>query len=64
MPQRKQPSRSAEATRGAKQQATQDSAREPAGAAQPPKRNVAMLALSSFLFVIWILFLVYVALFG
>ena len=33
-------------------------------AAHPPQRNVMMLSLSSIIFVMWISFLVYVAVFG
>jgi len=67
MSHRKKRSRSAEATSGPKQHPSQDSegkSARPTRARHPPKRNVAMLSVSIFVFVIWILFLVYVALFG
>ncbi|MEO8495853.1 MAG: hypothetical protein ABI614_12330 [Planctomycetota bacterium] len=63
----KKRSRSAETARGAKPRppdvADDKSAPSPP-VAYPPKRNVAMLSVSIIVFVIWISFLVYVALFG
>lgn len=64
---RKRQRRPAEATGGVKQQSPRDSEDQPGRpprAIHPPKRNVSMLSISSLLFVMWILFLAYVALFG
>ncbi|MBI2477899.1 MAG: hypothetical protein HYV60_04410 [Planctomycetia bacterium] len=67
MSNRKQRSRSADTASGSKQQphhGSEEQLTPSRHAPHPPQRNVTMLSVSIVLFVAWLSFLAYVALFG
>jgi hypothetical protein len=64
MSNRKRRGRSADAAGEAQQLPPRDPEGQPAPSHRAPQRNVAMLSVSIVTFLVWISFLLYVALFG